>query len=123
MKGVVGSNNLVGAVEPELAVPAGQLNGPFISFSAAVTEEDSIQAAMLNQKLRQLQLGHGVELGGCVHQSSSLLLQRLYDYRRAVPQAICCPASDEVEVFTAPIIPGYCSLAANEGNRNPLNRL
>jgi hypothetical protein len=42
MKRVVGSNDLVGAIEPKLAIPAGQLHCPFISFGAAVTKENPV---------------------------------------------------------------------------------
>jgi hypothetical protein len=48
MKRVVGSNDLVGAVESKLAVSTGQLHCPFISFSAAVTKENPVKAAMLD---------------------------------------------------------------------------
>jgi hypothetical protein len=47
----MGGNDLVCAVQPELAIPARQFNCPFVSLSAAVTEENPVQTAMIDQKL------------------------------------------------------------------------
>jgi hypothetical protein len=48
MKRAIGSNDLVGAVESKLAIPASQFHCPFVSFSAAVAKENSIETAMPN---------------------------------------------------------------------------
>ena len=62
MKGAEGGNNLIGSVQIELPVAAGELDCPLISFSAAIAEKDLVQTAILDQKLGQANLGNSIEL-------------------------------------------------------------
>ncbi len=58
-----------------------------------------------------------------MYQGSGLLFQRLYNHWVAMTQAIGRPAGDKVEVFSPPVIPGLRPFTANQGHRNPLDRL
>jgi len=48
MKRIIGSDDLVGAVEVKFSISAGKFHRPFISFGTTVAKENSIKAAMLN---------------------------------------------------------------------------
>ena len=62
MKGTEGGYNLVGSVPVMLSVTACQFNCALIGFGAAVTDKHLVQATVLHQNLRQLELGDSIEL-------------------------------------------------------------
>jgi hypothetical protein len=57
-----GSYHLVGASLVKLAILAGQLDSGFVGLGPAVAKEGPIQAAILREKLGQLDLRDSVEL-------------------------------------------------------------
>ena len=62
VKGAHRRNDLIGTIQVEPAISAGELHRPFSGLSTAIAEEDPVQAAILDKKLRQAYLGHSIKL-------------------------------------------------------------
>ena len=115
-------DDLVGAVEVDLAVLAGDLYRRLVGLCPAVLEEHLVAAGVLDQYLGQLHLGNGVVQVGNVPQRPTLLLQRLYQGRMAVPQTRDRDPAHEVKVLLAVFVPDLHALAPDEGHGLPAAR-
>ena len=78
MEGIIGRNDLVGAVFLNLAVFAGKLCNPFVGFGPRVAEEDPVHNRIVYQDLGQFelwdrvkQIGHLEDLAGLLNNGSS----------------------------------------------------
>ena len=114
MEGVEGGDNLVSAVAVLLAVLASKLEGALDGLCAAVAKEDSIQTAVVDEGLGQLELGDGEELVGGLDEGCGLFLYGLDHDGVAMTEVIDGPTGGEVQVFLAVGVPDAGTLASYE---------
>ncbi len=103
------------AAAQAVGVFAGDLDGPFHRFGAAVGEENAIDARQLHQPLRQLDLRFADEEVGDVDQLFSLFLDGFHYPGMAVAQVIDRNAGQGIQVFPALDIPQFGAPAFAEG--------
>ncbi len=101
-----------------LGILAGELDLAFVRLGAGVGEQDSVEAAVLNDQLRGLHGGLIVEIVGAVQDRVGALFQALDDRGVAVAQAVDGDAADEVEVLVAVLIKDVGAFAALDGKRH-----
>ena len=99
------------------AVFARELDRALIGFRARIGEEHLVEAAAIDQRLRQLQAGPVVERRARRQQQFCLRRQRFGDDRRRMAEAIDRPALDEIEIALAAVIPQERAFAADEHGR------
>ena len=98
-----------------MAAPlAGVLDGALVGLRAAVGEEDLVEAAVLDEKLGELELRDGVELVGGLDECPRLLRYGLGQDGVGVADVRDGPAGREVEVFVALVVPNPRALSPHE---------
>src|SRR5579859_7768851 len=105
MKGILQGNDLVGAAFVAGAPFAGKLDRAFIGLAPAVGEKHFLEAAVLDDALGEAYRRLVVESRAGRDQLARLVQQGLRYERRAMAQAIDCPALHEVEIALAFVIP------------------
>ncbi len=98
-------DDLVGAVLVQGAVFAREFDRAFVGFRARIGEEHLIEAAVIGQRLCELEAGAVVKSRTRRQQQFCLCRQRFGDLGRGVAKAIDRPTLDEVEIALAAVVP------------------
>src|SRR4030095_16599343 len=117
MEAVVHGDDVEGAPAGAGAPLAGELDRAFVGLGAAVAEEHLPEARGVGEQARQTRHLRVVVGRAAADQPARLAGDRLYEHRRAVPEAIHGPALHEVEVGLALLVlePGAVALHHDDG--------
>ncbi len=96
-------------------------SAPSIGFGARVHQEAprDLVGRQSRQLLDQVELGHGVEEVGGLHQASGLRGDRLHQGRMTVADAGDSPARGQIHELAARHVAQYRSAPLDEGDRHP----